>query len=293
MNFGRFFNSSQWWGKLFGAFFGYLIAGPAGAFFGILIGNLFDRGLAGHLNDPYQSYYEENEGVIQKTFFETTFSVMGYLAKADGRVSEQEIAMAKAIMAEMHLTRGQRKSAQYFFNLGKESTYNLSQALNTLLDVCSGAPELLKLFVDIQYRITQVDGLPEKKIAVLDMILGRMGFSPLRSQYRFYEDFGYQDSNNSSHSSSHRSSNKHNSTNDNSQQHYSTNTYLTQAYAILELKQNASHEEVKKAYRRLISRNHPDKLIAQGLPSEMIKIANDKTQKITKAYETICTAKGW
>ncbi len=50
---------------------------------------------------------------------------------------------------------------------------------------------------------------------------------------------------------------------------------------------------MKRAYRRLISRNHPDKLIAQGLPEEMIKIANDKTQKITKAYEQICTSKGW
>ncbi len=55
----------------------------------------------------------------------------------------------------------------------------------------------------------------------------------------------------------------------------------------------ASKQEVKKAYRRLLSRNHPDKLIAQGLPEAMIKVANEKTQKIMKAYELICRSKGW
>ena len=68
---------------------------------------------------------------------------------------------------------------------------------------------------------------------------------------------------------------------------------LDHAYALIEVNPKSSKQEVKKAYRRLISRNHPDKLIAQGLPEEMIKIANEKTQKIMKAYELICKTKGW
>jgi DnaJ like chaperone protein len=49
---------------------------------------------------------------------------------------------------------------------------------------------------------------------------------------------------------------------------------------------------LKKAYRKMMSQNHPDKLVAQGLPPEMIKLATEKTQKIQAAYEQICTARG-
>jgi DnaJ like chaperone protein len=60
---------------------------------------------------------------------------------------------------------------------------------------------------------------------------------------------------------------------------------------VLGLTQSASEEEVKKAYRRLMSQNHPDKLVAKGLPEEMMKLAKEKTQKITKAYETVQQAR--
>jgi len=51
--------------------------------------------------------------------------------------------------------------------------------------------------------------------------------------------------------------------------------------------ESASDAEVKKAYRRLISQHHPDKLVSKGLPDEMMKIAKEKTQQITEAYDTI------
>ena len=68
---------------------------------------------------------------------------------------------------------------------------------------------------------------------------------------------------------------------------------LDHAYAILEVSPTSSKQDVKRAYRRLMSKNHPDKLIAKGLPESMIKIANEKTQAISKAYEQICESKGW
>jgi DnaJ like chaperone protein len=48
----------------------------------------------------------------------------------------------------------------------------------------------------------------------------------------------------------------------------------------------------KKAYRRLMSENHPDKLIAKGVPDEMIKIATERSQEISNAYEVIRNARG-
>jgi DnaJ like chaperone protein len=62
---------------------------------------------------------------------------------------------------------------------------------------------------------------------------------------------------------------------------------IADAYAILEIGSNSSDKEVKKAYRRMMSRHHPDKLVAKGLPEEMMKIATEKTQEIQAAYEII------
>ena len=64
------------------------------------------------------------------------------------------------------------------------------------------------------------------------------------------------------------------------------------AYAMLGIDKSASDGELKKTYRRLMSQHHPDKLVAKGLPDEMIKDATEKTQHIKKAYETIKLSRG-
>jgi DnaJ like chaperone protein len=67
---------------------------------------------------------------------------------------------------------------------------------------------------------------------------------------------------------------------------------LAEAYAVLGVAASASNDEVKKAYRRLMNQHHPDKLVAKGMPEEMIKLATEKTQEIKAAYETIKKARG-
>jgi DnaJ like chaperone protein len=62
---------------------------------------------------------------------------------------------------------------------------------------------------------------------------------------------------------------------------------LREAYAILDVEESASDAKVKKAYRRMMNQHHPDKLVAKGLPEEMIKLATEKTQEIKQAYEMI------
>lgn len=292
MNYRNFFTTNRWWGKMIGAFLGYIFGGPAGALLGILIGNFIDRSLKEHFSHPYWHYHVEKRQLTQKVFFEATFSVIGHLAKADGHVSQQEINMANRLMHEMGLTKQQQIAAQNFFKQGKASHFDLAGMLSRLLNICHDNPELLKLFMDIQYRAALTDGLSAKKVQVLDTIFRRMGFAPLNQQYRFYADFGNQ---HADYSSSQHTNNQRNYSYNRSRAYQAQPDLnnLAHAYALLELSPNANKQETKKAYRRLISRNHPDKLIAQGLPEEMIKIANEKTQKITKAYEQICASKGW
>jgi DnaJ like chaperone protein len=83
------------------------------------------------------------------------------------------------------------------------------------------------------------------------------------------------------------------------QQHYAgagaatkPKTTLKDAYAVLAVSKAASDAEVKKAYRRLMNQHHPDKLVAKGLPEEMMELAKEKTQDIRAAYEQIKEARG-
>jgi len=65
-----------------------------------------------------------------------------------------------------------------------------------------------------------------------------------------------------------------------------------EAYQVIGVAASATDAEVKKAYRRLMSQHHPDKLVSKGLPEEMIKMANEKTAEIKAAYDTIRDARG-
>ncbi|KTD66793.1 MULTISPECIES: co-chaperone DjlA [Legionella] len=296
MSLRDFFIISTWWGKIIGACCGYLISGPTGAIFGLLVGNFFDRGLSHYFSNPHWLYYAEKRKITQKTFFEATFSIMGHLAKADGRVTEKELEMARLFMNEMRLNSEQKTLAKHLFNEGKQSQFNLDAMLEQLKIACKDNRDLLRLFIDIQYRAAQADGLDTKKIQMLDKIFSKLGFAPLHNQFRFYEDFGtsYSEPQDDATQQSQQSYSSSHSYSSYSRHNYQpTKTNIDYAYALLEVPLSASKQDVKKAYRRLLSRNHPDKLIAQGLPQEMIKIANEKTQKIVKAYELICSSKGW
>jgi len=287
MDFRHFFTSNSWWGKIIGAFFGFLAAGPIGAFIGIMVGNFFDRGLYQHFSRQHWHYHAEKRKSVQNDFFKATFSVMGHIAKSNGYVSKQDIVMAKTLMQEMDLTKTQIKAAQDYFTAGKKSDFNLTKVIMELKQKLSSNPELLKLFIDIQYRAALVDGLSFKKQQIFNSILSLMGLAPINKQNRFFEDFANfswnQNTNHQQSSSSYQQQN----------QQQRPQSFLDQAYAILEISPLSSKQEIKQAYRRLTSRNHPDKLIAKGLPESMIKIANEKTQAIRKAYEQISKSKGW
>ncbi len=281
MTFRDFFSNQTWWGKLLGAFLGYLMAGPVGALFGILIGNFFDRGLTEHMTNPLWHYHAESRARVKPIFSKVLFSVMGHIAKADGRVSELEIQWAKRVMHDMKLNRAQQKEAQLFFNEGKQDQFKLKPMLGLLYKTCQDNPNLLKLFIDTQYTFAQVDGLSDSKVRILNTILTDMQRAPLNEQSRFNEDFYEQFTRQRSSGANHRTS------------HAPSPHALDQAYSILNIERSANKQEIKRAYRRLISRNHPDKLIAKGMPADQIKQANEKTQIIRKAYEQICESKGW
>ncbi len=247
-----------WWGTLIGGTLGYMFGGPLGALLGAALGRNFDSGIT--LNSQGGFSPGETERV-QAAFFTATFSIMGHIAKADGQVSNDEIASAKNIMAQMQLDAGQRDAAIKLFNQGKQADFPLEDVLRQFKRECHGRRNLVQMFIQIQVTTVLADGEvhPQEK-KLLYYIADILGFSHQHIDQFFRFSGG--------------------------QQQTSAAT-LKQAYARLGVTEADDDSTIKKAYRRLINQHHPDKLVAKGLPEEMMKLATEKTQQIQKAYDLI------
>lgn len=282
MNFQHLFTTQTWWGKLVCGFFGYLIGGPFFALLGLLVGNMFDRGLSEHFSRPHRAYHDEKRKPIKRLFIEATFATLGHLAKSDGQVTRQEINEAEALMEELHLHHEDKLFAKAQFNIGKTADFNLDSLLDKLYRGIHDNPELQRLFLNIQYNYAKIDGLASAKVQSLDKIFQSLGFSPLYKQHQYYYDFAFEQQTGYQHNANQQSS------------HQSTyQSPLDASYRLLGLTPTASKQEVKRAYRKLISKHHPDRLMSKNASEAEIKMANEKTQAIRKAYEKICEQRGY
>ncbi len=264
----------RWGGKIFGLMIGLILGHPIWVVLGLVVGHLYDIGFFTKIFR--RQFLQQKGGATQRIFFDCTFSVMGYLAKADGRVSESEIRAAESIMQQMNLGPELRQEAIGLFNQGKQADFNLAVAIADLKSACWQHPILLQTFLEIQMQIANAEGnISPGKRAALQNIYAELG---LNFGFQQFEQQAYTEQNYQKYYQEHRT---------NPEQH------LLASYQILNIPSTASDEEVKKSYRRLMSQHHPDKLMAKGLPPEMIKLANEKTQKIKNAYETIKKFRGF
>ena len=255
----------MWQGKLIGAVVGFLVGRWPGAFIGAFIGHLFDA-------EREQRLGAGNTATVQQEFFRATFQVMGHVAKADGRVSEQEIQAARAVMAQFRLSEADVRRAIEFFTAGKEANFPLQQTLLDLARHCGNRMDLRLMFVQIQLQTAVLgEGLNDASRAILQRVCTALSVSPyqfaqMEAMLRMQGRAG--DAPRSSAST------------------------LEESYRVLGVASTASNAEVTKAYRRLMNQNHPDKLVAKGLPESMMKAAEEKTRNIRAAYEVISAARG-
>ena len=270
----------SWWGKGIGATVGFALGGPLGAMLGGVIGHQVDRKKDQY--DVAQARLSDQQTTTQAAFFTATFAVMGRVAKADGRVSEREIEMARNIMQSMQLNEAQRRAAIELFNQGKSDDFDLEAVLDQFKRVVHRRSALLHMFLEIQISAALADGMLDyAERELLLHICQRLGFSQLQFQLLFARVAAVMGL-----AGSVGGQGRAGPEIDVPQ------SRVKQAYAVLELDESVSDEELKRAYRRLMSQNHPDKLVSKGLPEEMIQLATEKTQQIKLAYETIREARG-
>lgn len=248
---------------LLGAAIGYAFARVPGLIIGGALGAfLFSRlkkKLIGRLQD------------LQSGFVESVFAVMGAVSKADGVITRQEINMAEAMFDRFRLTPTQRESAKAAFNRGKSAGFDLDAELQRFRQICGNQPALLQMFLQVQVSAVSADGqvhpaehdilmrvarglgLPESLVEQLEATL-RGAAAGAAGQY-------------------------------------TTANQTEDAYKTLGVSPSATDAEIKRAYRKLMSENHPDKLAGRGLPESMREMAEERTREITHAYDVVKAAR--
>ncbi|QHJ13254.1 Co-chaperone protein DjlA [Paraglaciecola mesophila] len=280
-------------GKILGTIFGFMFGRIPGAILGFIVGHMFDKGYSQDFNQMggFSGFFtSQDDFKKQAIFFHALFSVMGHIAKADGKVSDIEIKMASSLMDQMGLEGDTRKEAQQAFRDGKEADFALKDIILELKESCHGRRDILQVFLEILIQAAYVDGrLDKAEQKVLETAALHLGFkqnellyllSVYEAEIRFRQRGGQR-----SGQSSHR-------THQGSQSTYSSQQSLKDAYQILGVSESDDDKAVKKAYRKLMSENHPDKLVSKGLPKQALEIAKNKAQDIQAAYEMIKEKRG-
>lgn len=266
-------------GKIIAGLIGFLTLGPVGLLFGLAIGHAFDRGLwqALQMASPHALQ------IMQRQFFETTFTLLGYIAKSDGRVSEAEIHQAENLFRQLRLNPKQREEAIAKFKMGAQADFDpratvaafaakvgprrqVQQTLFAfLVSMALADGQLEGNERKALHHIAELLSVPAREIdRLIDMIV---------AQTRFHQGAGAGGGHGYNRAAPARDR-------------------LKDAYLALGVEAAATDQEVKKAYRKLMSENHPDKLIAKGVPDEMVRLATERSQEISTAYEVIKESRG-
>lgn len=250
--------------KFIGFIAGYYLSGFFGALLGLFIGSFFDRMRVygpGALN-PLQNAQR------QAVFLETIFVSMGKLAKADGRVSQQEIDHAEAFMRKLGMTPEHRHKAIAWFKQGTEPDFDIGPTYQRFMSVCGQTRNLKQVLLVYLLVMALADGQfhPAEEALLFD-IAARVGYD--RATFQHLMDMVL----NQSHFAGGKAP--------------TSAAALDGAYKALGVTKDSSDQEIKRAYRKLMSQYHPDKLIGQGLPEDMIAMATEQSKEIQVAYDLI------
>lgn len=280
----------QYIGKFLGFFLGYYYTRSFfGGLVGLFLGHLADKKL--YEMGSVSSTVFGKALTRQSLFMQTTFAVLGHMAKSKGRVTEDDIHLARQLMARMKLDNAHQQLAQQAFTQGKESDFPLRQVIKEFREACGQRADLMRFFVEVQMQAALQDGnIDQNEQRILYTIAEGLGISRLqfeqmmammaaaqRFRSGYYQQGGYQQQGQYQHNQSYSSS----------------APSLDDAYKVLGVSASDEQNTVKRAYRKLMNEHHPDKLVAKGLPPEMMEVAKEKAQQIQAAYDLICKSKGW
>jgi len=261
------------------------------AFLGLLVGGFISFKLSGGLIGQL-SGFGNVAGITgikterQAIFFKTAFTLMGKIAKADGRVSEQEIAHVEQFMTQLNMSANHRKQAIGHFKTGSQANFDIQALIQEFNTATVSSPNLKQMLMIYLMRVAIADGqLHQAETSLMHSIAQQLGYSEqafaqLMAMIQGQDQFAggaYQRGSYGGQQGGSR---------------YTSADAISAAYQALGVSKDNTDAEIKKAYRRLVREYHPDKLMGQGLPEAMIKEATERSQEIQTAYDLIKKTRG-
>jgi DnaJ like chaperone protein len=258
-----------YWGKVVGTVAGLASGRPWLALIGLLLGHQFDKGFAERFDrlgpDASASRLER----LPERYIQALFQTMGHLAKADGRVSEDEIRAARALMHRLGLGPVEVRRAIAWFDEGKNPSFPLTATLRQVRGEVARKAESRALFLRLLMEVAlSKPTLHRRERAVLwtictELDIGRVELAQLEAMLRAQRGF------------------RRSAAGD------ADARRVDAAYATLGVDKSCSNDEIKRAYRRLMNKNHPDKLAAQNPDERAVAEAGRRTREVRSAYEML------
>ena len=241
----------SWFGKILGGSIGMAVGGPLGAILGAGLGHTFvDAKPAG----PGRGVRLSSQETRQAVFFTTVFAMLGKMAKADGKVSKEEIAVVDKFIAER--LRGDPRARELgigIFNEAKNNSTPFAAYAQQFGELFANEHDVRVMLFDLLFTLAMADGtLHPAEARLLEEALG-----PLRLTRDVYDGL-------------------RGSTPD-----------IDHLYSLLGVTSDASDSDVKRAYRKAARDFHPDKIVSKGLPEEFTTFAETKFKEVNEAYEKI------
>jgi DnaJ like chaperone protein len=257
-------------GKLIGAVIGLIVfRNPFGLLIGAMVGHFYDVVLT-QLRPPSMG----------SGFIEPLFAFAGALSKSDGRVSEVEIAAAESLMARLRLEGAQRRAAIERFNAGKQADFPVQLAINDLKRWCNARRDLAFLVLDLLLDLVYAEGaLAVPKLALLRQLCWALGVND-HELAALSAMKGYAPAGPGAQRGAHAGVRPP-----------PPGPHRADPYLVLGLERSANEREIKRAYRKLMSRHHPDKL--GDVPDELKRRAEERAREINAAYERVKAERGF
>lgn len=239
------------------------------ALLGLMLGHQFDKGFAERFSYFGDDSFGPQLDRLPESFVKALFLTMGHLAKADGRVTEDEIRAARALMHRLGLGPPQIRRAVEWFEQGKQTQFSLIPTLRQLRQHSARRADIRGLFVRLLMEVSlSKDKLHRDERALYwtictELNIGRVELAQLEAMIRAQHVFRR------------------------SPQGSADAERVRGAYRSLGINETSSNAEIKQAYRRLMNKNHPDKLVPTNPDAAAIAEAERKTREIRGAYEML------
>ena len=265
-------------GIIIGSMLGYKFGGWLGMLMGAWIGHTIEKSISG-------AGSSDSKKQIQESFFNALFLSMGKLAKVDGKVSSSEIERTEGIMQHMKLNGEMRQKAIDLFSQGKNPGFSIDSALIRFGRLARRSLSLKQIFLEMLIDVAEADGLiSEAEQEMIERTCQQIGY-PVQLLHAMMKMRGFK-------SAGGYQNQQQGSSQQKGRRPVNRNAPFN-PYQVLGVEQGESKAVIRKAYKRLMSQHHPDKLVSKGLPQEMMKVAEEKAKQVQLAWEKVKDLKGW